>query len=204
MTCHQPNENMTVSARRCPGALRGDRRYRPDLPDERRHSNSPRADVSTVDARRSAYSMLLAKARYSRRHRHPRERRVRALRGQRSVRLCRPQRERQRALSLSAGPCPPRTSPSSAPSCGTGVRPSRKVRPRLFTSTWPINRIARPRVTRRPRSRSTTPRGRRSSRTKWATRRAGPRPKRRRARPAAERRAVPQALSEALVHVRRE
>src|SRR5712692_10298685 len=60
VTCHQPAENMSVSP---PGiqarfdATDGDDPiFRPND-----GSNSPLADISTVDARRAAYSMLLTK-----------------------------------------------------------------------------------------------------------------------------------------------
>src|SRR5215470_12918763 len=60
VTCHQPNQNMTVT----PAGLRArfvatagtDPIFRTND-----GSNSPQADVSTVEARRAAYSMLLIK-----------------------------------------------------------------------------------------------------------------------------------------------
>src|SRR5262245_949285 len=60
VTCHQPNQNMTVT----PAGLRArfvatagtDPIFRTND-----GSNSPQADVSTVEARRAAYSMLLTK-----------------------------------------------------------------------------------------------------------------------------------------------
>jgi hypothetical protein len=61
VTCHQPNENMTVSASGVQARFEATGGTDPIFRTND-GSNSPRADVSTVDARRSAYSMLLAKA----------------------------------------------------------------------------------------------------------------------------------------------
>ena len=60
VTCHQPADNMTVSAASIQARFEAtggtDPIFRPND-----GSNSPLADVSTVDARRAAYSLLLAK-----------------------------------------------------------------------------------------------------------------------------------------------
>lgn len=61
VTCHQPNENMTVSASGVQARFEATGGTDPIFRTND-GSNSPRADVSTVDARRRAYSMLLAKA----------------------------------------------------------------------------------------------------------------------------------------------
>jgi cytochrome c peroxidase len=61
VTCHQPNENMTVSATGVQARFEATGGSDPIFRTND-GSNSPRADVSTMDARRSAYSMLLAKA----------------------------------------------------------------------------------------------------------------------------------------------
>jgi hypothetical protein len=58
---HQLNENMTVSASGVQARFEATGGTDPIFRTND-GSNSPRADVSTVDARRSAYSMLLAKA----------------------------------------------------------------------------------------------------------------------------------------------
>jgi hypothetical protein len=60
VTCHQPAENMAVSARGVQARFRATGGTDPIFRTND-GSNSPLADVSTVDARRAAYSMLLAK-----------------------------------------------------------------------------------------------------------------------------------------------
>ena len=60
VTCHQPGENMTVSAAGLQARFRATRGTDPIFRTND-GSNSPLADVSTTDARRAAYSMLLRK-----------------------------------------------------------------------------------------------------------------------------------------------
>ncbi len=60
VTCHQPNENMTVSPRGVRARFEATRGTDPIFRTND-GSNSPLADVSTVEARRAAYSMLLTK-----------------------------------------------------------------------------------------------------------------------------------------------
>ena len=94
-SCHQPSDGWTVT----PAHLRNasmPARHRSGVP-HNDGANSPDADVSTVDARRSAYSMLLTKGLIRVGIGIPAGREwIRAGRGRRSVRL----RERAGAVAL--------------------------------------------------------------------------------------------------------
>ena len=149
VTCHQPADNMSVSASSIAERFE---KTSGDDPIFRLNdgANSPLADVSTREQRRRAYSMLLTKGVIRVGLRVP-ENAEFFLAAVADPYGYAGKNANGNELSLFAARSRRRTSHSSARSCGTGERHCRRDRQKRSTSTWRTSPIPRRRaMPRRP------------------------------------------------------